>query len=56
MWLYDEASVLIVWFWGVSLWVGKYCKMTFNHFCKFLVLGVWIRGFLFNRVPNLKPV
>ena len=25
--LYDKARVLIVWFWGVSLWVGKSCKM-----------------------------
>ena len=56
MGLYDEARVLIVWFWGVSLWVGKCCKMTFNHFGKFLVLGVQIRDFIFNQVRNLKPV
>ena len=27
-----------------------------NHSSQFIVLGVQIRGFLFNRVRNLKPV
>ena len=34
----------------------KSCKVTFNPFSKFLVLGAQVRDFLFNQVHNLKPV
>ena len=54
MWLYDEARVLSIWFWGASFWIWKSCNMTFNHFGKFLVLGIQVTGFFSSS--NLKPV
>ena len=53
MWLYDEARVLSIWFWGASFWIWKSCNMTFNHFGKFLVLGIQVTGFFYRVIWNL---